>query len=392
MTPAARVQAAIEILDLVASDVAVEKALTGWGRRSRFAGSKDRAAVRDHVFSALRCKRSFGWLGGGETGRHLMFGALRAEGIDPSALFNGLGHGPEPLTDAELASAGDLSTAPQPVQLDVPDWLWPHLQQSLGDQTKSTLGMMRERAPVQLRANTIVKGRDALLQELVTAGYDAVALEMTPTGIEVAGAPRGLVSLPAFIEGAFEMQDGASQSIVDRLSGFVAGADVLDYCAGGGGKSLAMAAYTPRRLVAHDVDTRRMSHLPERAERAGAKVEIVGEVSGQFDLVLCDAPCSGSGAWRRQPAAKWDLTQSRLNELRSMQIDILRKARAFVRPGGHLAYATCSLLDHENDKTVDTFLLEASDWHSVVRLRLTPLDGGDGFYLNVMKEREPVKS
>ena len=385
MTPAARVQAAIEILDVVTSGVPVEKALTGWGRKSRFAGSKDRTAVRDHVFSVLRCKRSFAWLGGGDTGRQLMLGGLLSEGVDPLTMFNGQGHGPEPLSDAEIEGGRYLETAPDPVRLDVADWLWPDLERSLGDDLGDVLQLLRKRAPVHLRVNTARQSREGLITELLASGYEARPHDLTPTGIEVAGAPRGLVTLASFLDGGFEMQDAASQTIVDRLSGLVAGAEVLDYCAGGGGKTLAMAAYGPRRLVAHDVDAGRMSHLPERAGRAGVKVTLAETVSAQFDLVLCDAPCSGSGAWRRQPAAKWNLTRARLDELRAMQLEILKTAQSLVRPGGHLAYATCSLLDLENDKTVDSFLLRASDWQSVDRLRLTPLDGGDGFYLNILQ-------
>lgn len=385
MTPAARVQAAIDILDDILSGTPVEKALTGWGRRSRFAGSKDRAAVRDHVFGVLRCKRSFGWLGGGDSGRSLMLGALRDAGTDPLTLFDGVGHGPDVLSDDEVLAGAALLDAPDPVRLDAPDWLWQDLQRSLGRQTESVLTLLRQRAPVHLRVNTRVTDRDALLAELHRHGHDAHALAMTPTGVQIAGSPRGLASLPCFESGWFELQDGASQAVVDRLADHVKGREVLDFCAGGGGKSLAMAAYAPNGLVAHDIDPNRMSHLPERAGRAGVTIDVVAQVAGQFDLVLCDAPCSGSGAWRRQPASKWDLTVERLKSLNDVQFDILSTAQGHVRPDGHLAYATCSLLDTENDKTVERFLLEHPDWHSVDRMCLTPLDGGDGFYLNVLK-------
>lgn len=385
MTPAARVQAAIDILDDIQSGTAVEKALTGWGRRSRFAGSKDRAAVRDHVFGVLRCKRSFAWLGGGDNGRCLMLGAIRDAGIDPLTLFNGVGHGPEVLSEAELSAGVPLRDAPDPVRLDVPDWLWESLQRSLGKRTDSVLTLLRQRAPVHLRVNTRVTDRDAVLAELDRLGHEARALTMTPTGVEVTDAPRGLALLPCFEAGWFEMQDGASQAVVDRLATYVKGGDVLDYCAGGGGKSLAMAAFAPNRLVAHDGDPKRMTHLPERARRARVQIDVVSEISGQFDLVLCDAPCSGSGAWRRQPASKWDLSAERLNALNDLQFDILSTAQGHVRKDGHLAYATCSLIDTENDKIVDRFLLAHPDWQSVDRISLTPLDGGDGFYLNVLK-------
>ncbi|WP_299753979.1 RsmB/NOP family class I SAM-dependent RNA methyltransferase [uncultured Boseongicola sp.] len=385
MTPAARVQAAIEILDGIQSGSPVEKALTGWARHSRFAGSKDRAAVRDHVFGVLRCKRSVSWLGGGETGRDLMLGALRDAEVDPLTLFNGVGYGPAPLSDVEQAQGAEACDAPDPVRLDVPDWLWSHLQRSLGTKTEDVLALLRHRAPVHLRANTLVTDRDALLSQLSEDGYDPKITDLTPTGVEIGGAPRGLTALSRFADGWFEMQDAASQAVVDRLATYLKDADVLDYCAGGGGKALAMAAYRPKHIVAYDTDAKRMSNLPERTDRARANIEVVNLVSGLFDLVLCDAPCSGSGAWRRQPAAKWDLTPEFLAMLQGLQVEILNTAKEFVRPGGYLAYVTCSLLDLENDISVDAFLAEHPGWRSVERLVLTPLDGGDGFYLNVLQ-------
>ncbi len=389
MTPAARVQAAIEIFDRIEDGTPAEKALTGWARRSRFAGSKDRAAIRDHVFDALRCKRSNGWLGGGSTGRAVMLGACRGDGIDPLTIFNGVGYAPEPLTSDELRVSNPLAEASVDVRLDIPEWLWPDLERSLGDQTQMVAALLRCRAPVHLRTNTLKATREAVLERLRGDDIEGTATPSSATGIELVGAPRGLVSLEAFSEGWFELQDVASQALVERLSPLLSGATVLDYCAGGGGKALAMSAYGPERIVAHDSDPNRMSDLPARAQRAGALIEISEEASGAFDVVLCDAPCSGSGAWRRQPGAKWDLTTARLEELCAIQAEILSLAHKHVVPGGHLAYATCSLLDVENDAQIATFIADHPDWTCVDSRAFSPLEGGDGFYLAVLKAPEP---
>ena len=385
MTPAARVQAAIEIFDRIEDGTAAEKALTGWARRSRFAGSKDRAAIRDHVFDALRCKRSFGWLGNGTSGRAVMIGACRAEGIDPSTVFHGVGHAPAPLNADELAEPKELEAADEAVQYDVPDWLWADLSGSLGNQAQDVASILRRRAPAYLRANLLKTTRDALRERLRTESIETTVVPLSDTALEAVGSPRGLTALPSFADGWFEMQDVASQAVVDRLVPYLKGANVLDYCAGGGGKALAMAAYDPVRIGAHDSNASRMTDLPARAHRAGADIEIAEAVTGRFDLVVCDAPCSGSGAWRRQPAAKWELTQERLTELRDIQAEILRIASGHVRSGGHLAYATCSLLDLENDEQVARFLSENQGWSLADRMSLTPLDGGDGFFLAVLK-------
>ena len=387
MTPAARVQAAIEILDRILDGEAAEKALTGWARRSRFAGSKDRAAIRDFVFSALRQRRSFGWIGGANTGRGLMLGFARSHDLELEDLFTGAKHAPQPLNETEKQAIQDVSGAASPIRLDVPDWLWPHLEQSLGKATEDVLKALQTRAPIHLRTNSLKTTREALQARLNEEGVASTPHGLAATALEVNTPTRGLANTGAFKEGLFELQDAASQAVVDRIAELISGATVLDYCAGGGGKTLAMAAHGPRRLVAHDAIPGRMKDIPIRSSRAAASVEIISKPIDKFDLVLCDAPCSGSGAWRRQPAAKWDLTRDRLQALITLQQDILNTAAQNVRPGGHMAYATCSLLDDENSQQITKFLGNNSDWQEVDRLRLTPLDGGDGFFASVLRRK-----
>lgn len=387
MTPAARIQAAIEVLDRIAGGLAAEKALLNWSRASRFAGSGDRAAVRDHVFDALRCWRSFAALGGAQTGRGRMLGALRKAGVPVERYFDGSRHGPHALTDSERAHLAAPVCMPQPVALDCPDWLVAQLRSSLGPDFVPVMEALQRRAPVHLRANLLKCGRAAAIAALEAQGFEAQPSQIAGTAIEVAGNPRRLRESTAFAEGLVELQDAASQAVVEALP-LAPGQRVLDYCAGGGGKALAMAARIGGPVHAHDADPQRMADLPGRAARAGARITrrdaAALERQAPFDLVLVDAPCSGSGSWRRTPEAKWRLTPERLQQLRQIQQSILARAAGLVVPGGCLAYATCSLLESENEESVAGFLRAASGWSCTSQLRWSPHAGADGFFLAIL--------
>ncbi len=384
MTPAARVQAAVEVLDRWLSGAPVEQLLTNWGRASRYAGSGDRQAVRDLVFDAVRCRRSFAALGGAETGRGLMIGLLRAAGQDPDALFSGQGHGPAPLTDAERAAGREPEGAEA---LDCPDWLEGPLRVSLQDGFGPVMRALRQRAPVFLRVNTARIDRPSAQARLLADGIASEPHPLAETALMVTGNARRVAASSAYAEGLVELQDAASQAVVQALP-LRDGMSALDYCAGGGGKTLAMAARARLRLSAHDADAGRMSGLPGRAERAGARIAILDTASARraapYDLVLADVPCSGSGAWRRSPEGKWLLTPARLKDLTAIQAAIMDEAAPLVRPGGCLAYATCSLLAEENAAQTAAFLLRHPDFAAGTELRFTPLDGGDGFYLSLL--------
>ena len=390
MTPAARIAAAIDLLDAVLAGQPAEKALTGWARRSRFAGSGDRAAIRDHVFDALRCRRSDAALGGAETGRGLMLGALRAAGRDPAEAFTGEGHAPAPLTAEEAAQTLTLADLPEEVALDCPAWLAPRLRASLGADFAAVLQALRRRAPVFLRVNlrraTVAEARARLDAE----GIATAPHPLSDTALEVLENARKLQGSAAYRDGLVELQDAASQAITDLLP-VSEGMKVLDYCAGGGGKTLAMAGRAEARFFAHDAAPQRMRDLPERARRAGVRVRLLDsravEAEAPFDLVLCDVPCSGSGAWRRSPEGKWRLSPEELDRLTAIQAQILDRAAGLVAPGGALAYATCSLLEEENAAQVSAFLDRRAGFSLRRSRRLTPLDGGDGFYVALL-ERE----
>ena len=394
MTPGARVAAAIEILDRVLSGTPAEQALTNWARASRFAGSGDRAAVRDHVFASLRRKRSHAALGGAMTGRGLLIGQLREAGADCPGIFSGSGHAPPPLTAAEVARLDRAVEMERNIVLDCPDWLAPELEAALGDAFEPVMSALRDRAPVFLRVNDARTTREAARAALAAEGIGTRPHALAKTALEVTENPRRIQNAAAYRNGLVELQDAASQAVVEMLP-LADAPRVLDYCAGGGGKALAMASQAPRATVfAHDADPRRMRDLPARATRAGAVITCLDSrevaAGGTYDLVLCDAPCSGSGAWRRSPEAKWRLDPAGLEALCRTQARILDRAAPLVAAGGHLAYATCSLLAPENGAQIAGFRARHRGWRLFSERRLTPLDGGDGFYIALLQREENV--
>ncbi|MBM9595704.1 RsmB/NOP family class I SAM-dependent RNA methyltransferase [Roseitranquillus sediminis] len=384
MTPEARVAAAIEVLDAILKGAPAERVLTNWARGNRFAGSGDRAAIRDHVYDALRRRRSLAAWGGSETGRGLMLGHVRATGLDPAQVFDGARHAPPPL-DAEEAPAPH-GPWPRETELDCPDWLLPRLDEALGHLAEPVLRAMQSRAPVHLRVNLRKADQDEALRAVAAEGIVAQPHDLSPTALEVLEGARRIRNSRSYGEGLVEVQDAASQAVADAVP-VKPGARVLDLCAGGGGKTLALAARQDAEWHAHDAFPRRMADLPERARRAGVVVALHDRppVRDVFDVVLVDAPCSGSGTWRRDPAAKWSLTPRRLSELRRTQTEILDQAAELTAADGTLAYVTCSLLREEDEEQIAGFLERHSDWSQQEAQRLTPLDGGDGFFLSIMR-------
>lgn len=390
MTPAARVAAAIAVLDGIAAGTPAEKALTNWARASRFAGSKDRAAVRDLVFDALRRRRSFAAYGGAADGRGLMLGALRLSDSDPQAIFTGEGYAPAPLSAAEQAH---LSAPPQMTELerlDCPDWLGPALRQSLGDDFAPVMERLQHRAPVFLRANLRKARRDQAQDELARAQVDTRPHPLSETALEVSANARRVQGSTAYQSGLVELQDAASQAVCDMLD-LPGAARVLDYCAGGGGKALALAARQDLQIFAHDANMGRMRDLPARADRAGVCIQTLAPGDpprhAPYDLVLCDVPCSGSGSWRRAPEGKWRLDMKKLADLIELQWKILCNSADMVAPDGTLAYVTCSLLQAENSDQIARFLHAYPAWQLCQSRQLTPLDGGDGFYVAILRRK-----
>ena len=381
MTPGARIQAAIGILDRIAEGEPAEKALTAWGRRARFAGSSDRAAVRDHVFQALRCWRTYACAGGAATGRGRMIGALRADLIDLETMFTGHGHAPQPLTASELQAAHAPSGADA---WDMPDWLIEQFRAALGDKAEGAAQALRQRAPVMLRVNRRKADRAAAMAALAEDNISSSPHSIVDTALVVSEGARRIMRSRAYMDGLVELQDGSSQAAMADVELPVA-ARILDFCAGGGGKSLALAARGTARIYAHDVDRARMRDIPERAARAGVEITVLKALPSAgteaFDIVLCDVPCSGSGTWRRAPEAKWRLTPERLAELLHLQSQIIHTAANYVAAGGQLIYATCSVLTGENEDQIDAFLAAEPGWVLRKTHRYDISDGGDGFFV-----------
>ncbi len=386
MTPAARVQTAIELLDAVIASAQdkgapADRILADWFRNNRFAGSKDRRAIRELVFAAIRACGPVP-----ANGRAAM---LRLAEVDDSIapLFDGSNYGPAPIAPDEGAAAGGVS----------PDWLTARLQASAveGAEAEAMLG----RAPLDIRVNTLKAQRSTLeLPESAepTAAPNGLRLE---TGVQIE-------QWPAYRDGLVEVQDTGSQ-LACLAAEAQPGETVVDLCAGGGGKTLALAAAMDNlgRLIASDTDRGRLSRLAPRAERAGATIietrlldpkrefEALGDLDGQADVVLVDAPCSGTGTWRRNPEARWRLDMKELERLTILQAELLDLAARLVKPGGRLVYVTCSLLDEEGAGQFDDFLARNAAFSAQVLalpagtargqgMRLTPLgDGTDGFFI-----------
>ncbi|MEX2519805.1 MAG: RsmB/NOP family class I SAM-dependent RNA methyltransferase [Paracoccaceae bacterium] len=384
MTPAARVAAAIDVLDRwEAGEDRAEPLLRRWGRANRFAGSGDRRALADIVYECLRRRRSLAWLSGAVGGRAMTHGLALASGWPVGAIFSGEGHAPAALSAEELEGRAP-DDAPDPVRFDHPDWLEAPLKAALGPRYAASMAALGVRAPVDLRANRLKGGRVAALEALAGAGIAAAPLE-APDAIRCPPGAR-IAASRAFSEGLVEPQDEASQA----GAAFAAprpGETVLDFCAGGGGKSLAFASLMggEGRIVAHDSAPGRMRDLPARAARAGASIEIAPDLAAldglrsRVDLVFVDAPCSGSGAWRRDPEAKWRLTPQILATRLDEQRAAFKGALAYLAPGGRIVYATCALLAEENGAQARWMAAE----HGLkldAELSRAPDEGADGFY------------
>ncbi|GGA10861.1 RsmB/NOP family class I SAM-dependent RNA methyltransferase [Neptunicoccus cionae] len=388
MTPAARYAAAIEILDGFLDGEPAEKLLSNWARRNRYAGSKDRAAVRDIVFDSLRNLNSFAALSGVGHGRGIALGHCIAAELSPEDIFNGAGYGPAPLQEEER-SAIEAAQASSAEVTDLPDWLVEVFKSDLGEDAQATAAALRDRAPVDLRVNIAKTTPEAAARALAMEDIATEPVAGVPTALRVVENPRRVAGSNAYQSGHVELQDAASQALVQMLE-LKEGQTILDYCAGGGGKTLAMAAQQPRaRLSAWDISQSRLAPLEERAERAGARVNLLSAMpaKAEYDLVLVDAPCSGSGAWRRNPEGKWRLDADGLDALQKLQTEVLAKASKCVVPGGALAYGTCSLLPRENSEVVNGFLNSHSDYELQISRSFALNQPGDGFFCAIMQKQ-----
>ncbi len=427
MTPGARIAAAIEVLgEIEARKRPAADVLRDWGLAHRFAGSKDRAAIASLVYDALRKRASSAYLMGEDTPRAIMLGSLRqqrhmsAAGI--ATLLAGDGYAPPPLTEEERArlDAADLSGAPDHIAGDFPAWLEPSLAAVFGERLVSEMQALALRAPIDLRVNTLKASRDEARARLAHLGPSPTPL--SPVGLRLPlpldGRAPQLAAEPAYIKGLVEIQEEASQ-LAALLSLAQAGEQVLDLCAGAGGKSLALAALMQNKGQIHatDRDGTRLMRSAARLKRAGVRnVQVhpprlggagLADLEGRCDLVFVDAPCTGTGTWRRNPDAKWRIRPGALSIRIAEQDRVLAEASRFARPGGRILYGTCSILREENEDRLAAFLGLHPEFQSVspqelaqmanlpslaqfaspfgFGLRLTPLASGtDGFFIAIL--------
>ncbi len=377
-----RLAAAMEVLeDIERRHRPAADALKDWGLSHRFAGAGDRSAIGNIVYDALRRRRSAAWLLNEETPRALALGALMLEwGISADAVnaaLEGDRFAPPPLSPEEmnLLQTRQLGDAPEPIRADCPEWCVPLFEQAFGDAWAGEAAALAERPPLDLRVNTLKSDRPKVLQALAKTGAAAAAI--APHGIRITpisgdGRHPNVQVEPAFQKGWFEVQDEGSQ-IVSDLALAKGATQVLDYCAGAGGKTLALSAAMENRgqIFAYDSEKGRLAPIFDRVKRAGTRnVQIVSpeqlaSLENTMDLVLIDAPCTGSGTWRRRPDAKWRLTERQLEVRCKEQAAILEEARRYVKPGGRLVYITCSIFTAENGDQISSFLENNPDFKPV---------------------------
>jgi 16S rRNA (cytosine967-C5)-methyltransferase len=430
MTPAARLSAAIELIDTIdAQRIPAAKALKEWGTAHRFAGSGDRAAISGLIWDVLRRRASSAWIMEADTARARLLGMLKLERkLDAeqiAVLCDGGRFAPAPLTDAERAalSSRSLADAPAPIAGDYPDWLDGYLALAFGDDRVAEAAAMASRAPLDLRVNTLKAKREKVLAS--TAHLGTMPTPWSPIGVRIdlsADARNpGIHAEEDFIKGNIEVQDEGSQ-LAALLSAAKPGEQVIDLCAGAGGKTLTLAAMMQGkgRLIATDHDKRQLAPIYERLSRAGVHNcdvrtpkgpnDTLSDIHASADLVLIDAPCTGTGTWRRNPDAKWRMRPGALEVRLKDQASVLDRAAALVKPGGRIAYITCSVLPPENGDQIRQFLVRhpgftivppaqtvtvrwdkaedfaAATLQSPEGLLMTPRrTGTDGFFVSVLR-------
>jgi len=433
MTPAARLSAAIELLDTIDTQrVPAAKALKEWGTAHRYAGSGDRAAISGLVWDVLRRRASSAWLMDEDTSRARVLGMLKLErgmNVDAiAALCDGGRFSPEPLTEAERAAltSRSLAGAPSHIAGDYPEWLEGYLDQVFGEDRVAEATAMASRAPLDLRVNTLKATREKVLPSLAHLGAKPTPWSPLGLRIELGADARnpGIHAEEDFIKGAIEVQDEGSQ-LAALLSGAKPGEQVIDLCAGSGGKTLTLAAMMQGkgRLIATDHDKRQLAPIYERLSRAGVhnadvrtpkgESDTLGDIKASADLVVIDAPCTGTGTWRRNPDAKWRMRPGALEVRLKDQVEVLDRAAPLVKPGGRIAYITCSVLPAENGDQIRSFMdrhpefgvvpsaeaitvlwdkaeaFTASVLQSPQGLLMTPRrTGTDGFFVSLLKRQK----
>jgi 16S rRNA (cytosine967-C5)-methyltransferase len=440
LTPGAQVAAAIQLLDEIERGRApADDIVANYFRRHRFAGSSDRGAISGHIYAVLRHRAALDWWitregqGLAADARHRMLAALvLAENWTPRDIdqaWDGdrfrpapLGPDERTLVEALVGEALERPSMPAAVRGNFPDWLHPYLERAFGGRLHEEMAALNTEAALDLRVNRLKGDREAARVALRHEDIKATPTPWSPVGLRVRERIP-LATLDAFREGLLEVQDEGSQ-LAALLADARPGMRVVDFCAGAGGKTLALAAQMQNRghLVACDISATRLERATQRLRRAGASIvqrqplsshrdKWVKRHVGSFDRVLVDAPCTGIGTWRRNPDAKWRLKPEDVTELAALQADILASAQRLVKPGGRLIYVTCSLLAEENELQVERFLGTHADFKLVPIAQVwaetvgtaSPAEGGmlrlttarhhtDGFFVAILERARPPKA
>ena len=387
MRPAAQLQATIELLsEINETRYPADRTMAQYFKQRRFIGSKDKAVISEYLYIILRHKLSFSYLleqAGLPISERLLAAVLmrvQNENCDLTSIFNGERYSPEPLDNEQLDELRsmdlNLQNAPQHIRLNVPEWIAGSLQNALGEYFDEEMNASNQRASTDIRVNTLKATFGQVNQVLKNAGFAFEKTSLSPWAIRFDGRV-GLFGLDAFRQGWFEVQDEGSQ-LLALLSNVKSGDKVVDFCAGAGGKTLAMAAMMQNKgtIYACDVHSKRLDNLSKRAKRAGVhnvRTFVLNSENDKWvkkhkelaDVVLIDAPCTGTGTWRRSPDSRWNLIQENVDDLVVLQQSILQSAKRLVKPGGRLLYATCSLLNEENESQVSQFLKENDDFEAI---------------------------
>ena len=382
-------QSVIEILDTYLNEAKIDFVLRKWAIKHRFAGSSDRRKIKDIIFDIIRQKKSCEHVGGGFSGRNLLIGYLKLKGTELSSVFDNSKFGPEELTIKEQNINVDFSNLSNIYELDFPSWLIPILRRSLLNEFSNVVKALRNRSHIQLRVNLKKISRLNVMKKLQKNNIECEINELCSTALNVLNGAQHILTSPCFENGFVELQDAGSQ-LVSELIEINYNDKVLDMCAGAGGKSLAIScgAEMDATYFAWDINFDRMKDIDARSKRAGVKIEKVIKLSSKsfYNKIIIDAPCSGSGSWRRDPEGKWRLDEDILDNYVKTQRELILKGLKLLAPRGQILYITCSILDIENGKLIDDLISSVLSLRLVKSISLVPSSKSDGFYGAVLEK------
>ena len=382
-------QSVIEILDTYLDEAKINFVLRKWAIKHRFAGSSDRRKIKDIIFDIIRQKKSCEHVGGGFSGRNLLIGYLKLKGTELSSVFDNSKFGPKELTIKEQNINVDFSNLSNIYELDFPSWLIPILRRSLQSEFNNVVKALRNRSHVQLRVNLKKISRLNAIKKLKKNNIECEINELCSTALNVLSGAQHILTSPCFENGFVELQDAGSQLVSESIE-INYNDKVLDMCAGAGGKSLAIScgAELDATYFAWDVNFDRMKDIDARSKRAGVKIEKVIKLSSKsfYNKIIIDAPCSGSGSWRRDPEGKWRLDEDILENYVKTQKELILKGLKLLAPRGQILYITCSILDIENGKLIDDLISSVLSLRLVRSISLVPSSKSDGFYGAVLEK------